>query len=383
MAKTSQSNNGGKSMITVVNPIYDCVFKFLMEDERVAKTLLTALLKKEVVSVDIRRHEHTNTTRHDISMFRIDFAARVKDGENKEKLMLIELQKTWVETETLRFRQYLALQYNSHENMMEAEEGERQFAIPMVAVYLLGHRVGKLSDPVLYVNHDAYNYDGKKVEEGMDDPFIGSLTHDSIIVQLPLLKGKVRNHLEKVLSVFDQIHRQPGAKQYINLDERKYEGDEEMMRIIHRLTAATVTAEVRAEMQVEDEFFSAIEERDTALMLREKKLAEKDELLAEKDGQLAEKDGQLAEKDGQLAEKDGQLAEKDGQLAEKDGQLAEKDGQLAEKDGLLAEKDDQLKKNQTLMKNMINMLSKKGLSVKEIAESVGMAEEQVDHLLQE
>lgn len=27
------------------------------------------------------------------------------DGE--EKLMLIELQKTWVETETLRFRQYL------------------------------------------------------------------------------------------------------------------------------------------------------------------------------------------------------------------------------------------------------------------------------------
>ena len=376
MAKTSQSNNGGKSMITVVNPIYDCVFKFLMEDERVAKTLLAALLKKEVVSVDIRRHEHTNTTRHDISMFRIDFAARVKDGENKEKLMLIELQKTWVETETLRFRQYLALQYNSHENMMEAEEGERQFAIPMVAVYLLGHRVGKLSDPVLYVNHDAYNYDGKKVEEGMDDPFIGSLTHDSIIVQLPLLKGKVRNHLEKVLSVFDQIHRQPGEKQYINLDERKYEGDEEMMRIIHRLTAATVTAEVRAEMQVEDEFFSAIEERDTALMLREKKLAEKDEL-------LAEKDGQLAEKDGQLAEKDGQLAEKDGQLAEKDGQLAEKDGQLAEKDGLLAEKDDQLKKNQTLMKNMINMLSKKGLSVQEIAESVGMAEKQVDHLLQE
>ena len=260
--------------------------------------------------------------------------------------------------------------------MMEAEEGERQFAIPMVAVYLLGHRVGKLSDPVLYVNHDAYNYDGKKVEEGMDDPFIGSLTHDSIIVQLPLLKGKVRNHLEKVLSVFDQIHRQPGEKQYINLDERKYEGDEEMMRIIHRLTAATVTAEVRAEMQVEDEFFSAIEERDTALMLREKKLAEKDEL-------LAEKDGQLAEKDGQLAEKDGQLAEKDGQLAEKDGQLAEKDGQLAEKDGLLAEKDDQLKKNQTLMKNMINMLSKKGLSVQEIAESVGMAEKQVDHLLQE
>ena len=42
----------------VANPIYDSVFKFLMEDERIAKTVLTALLKKEVVSVEMRRHEH-------------------------------------------------------------------------------------------------------------------------------------------------------------------------------------------------------------------------------------------------------------------------------------------------------------------------------------
>ena len=48
---------------SVANPIYDCVFKFLMEDERIAKTVLSALLKKEVVSVEMRRHEHPNVTR--------------------------------------------------------------------------------------------------------------------------------------------------------------------------------------------------------------------------------------------------------------------------------------------------------------------------------
>ena len=300
MAKTSQTNNGGKSMITVVNPIYDCVFKYLMEDERIAKTLLSALLKKEVVSVEMRRHEHTNTTRNDISMFRVDFAAHVKDENGKEKLMLIELQKTWVETEMLRFRQYLASQYNAQENMLDTKKGERQYAIPMVAIYLLGHRVGNLNDPVIYVNHDAYDYDGKKVKEGMEDPFIGSLVHDSIIVQLPLLKGKVQNHLEKVLSVFDQIHRQPGDKKYVNLDESQYEGDEEMMRIIHRLTAATVTADVRAEMQVEDEFFSAIENRDTELMEQKKLLEKKDNEIAESKEQLAKKDNEIAEKDQRI-----------------------------------------------------------------------------------
>lgn len=34
-------------IIHVANPIYDSVFKYIMEDERIAKTILSALLKKE------------------------------------------------------------------------------------------------------------------------------------------------------------------------------------------------------------------------------------------------------------------------------------------------------------------------------------------------
>ena len=43
-------------MTLIANPIYDVVFKFLMEDERVAKILLSALLQKEVVEVQMRQH---------------------------------------------------------------------------------------------------------------------------------------------------------------------------------------------------------------------------------------------------------------------------------------------------------------------------------------
>jgi len=144
-------------ILTLANPIYDSVFKFLMEDERIARTVLSALLKKEVVSVEMRRHEHPNVTRNEISMFRIDFAARVREDGGEEKLILIELQKTWLDTETLRFRQYLAAQYNAEENIIK-EKGKRSHALPMVAVYLLGHRVGEVEEPVVYVNHVARNY---------------------------------------------------------------------------------------------------------------------------------------------------------------------------------------------------------------------------------
>ena len=41
-------------MITVANPIYDIVFKYLMEDERIARTILSALLKTEVTHVEVR-----------------------------------------------------------------------------------------------------------------------------------------------------------------------------------------------------------------------------------------------------------------------------------------------------------------------------------------
>ena len=47
-------------IIHVANPIYDSVFKYIMEDERIAKTILSALLKKEVVHVTVRPHEYSN-----------------------------------------------------------------------------------------------------------------------------------------------------------------------------------------------------------------------------------------------------------------------------------------------------------------------------------
>ena len=41
----------------IANPIYDVVFKYLMEDERIARTILSALLKKDVVGVEMRAHD--------------------------------------------------------------------------------------------------------------------------------------------------------------------------------------------------------------------------------------------------------------------------------------------------------------------------------------
>lgn len=279
---------------SVANPIYDSVFKFLMEDERIAKTVLSALLKKEVVSVEMRRHEHPNITRDNISMFRIDFAARVMQDDGSTRLVLIELQKTWLSTETLRFRRYLAAQYNAEENMLKESNSEAgPYAIPMIAIYLLGHRIGDIDKAVVYVNHKALDYDGKEIENGENDPFINSLTHNSIIVQIPLLHGKINNKLDRVLSVFDQSQRDDSNQHIVRLDINNYEGDSELMHLVHRLGLAAMNASVRQEMDDEDEFFSAIESRDTQLMQMNKRLSETTSQLNEATSQLNETTAQL------------------------------------------------------------------------------------------
>lgn len=272
-------------MVSIANPIYDSVFKYLMEDERIAKTLISALLKKEVVEVDMRRNEYTNGTRDNISMFRIDFGARIKEEDGSTKLVLIELQKTWLETETLRFRQYLGAQYANPENILKDCENDG-YGIPMIAVYLLGHKVGDIEEPVLYVKHKALDYDGNHVTKGIPDPFVDSLTHDSIIVQIPRLRGHVNNRLDKVLSVFDQSLKEKGNHQLLSVDEDKYNGDLEMMHILHRLITAASDSKLRQDMNVEDEFFSAIENRDTALMQKDKTIAEQGETIAEQKEQI-------------------------------------------------------------------------------------------------
>ena len=287
--------------IHVANPIYDSVFKYIMEDERIAKTMLSALLKKEVVHVTVRPHEYSNTTRDTLSMFRIDFAATVREREGdveKDRVVLIELQKTWLNTETLRFRQYLGAQYSNKNNIREADE--KGFAYPMVAVYLLGHKVGNIKEPIVYVNHDVFDYNGNIVKEGSEEPFVESLTHNSIIVQIPLLHGNVNNRLEKVLSVFDQTQVEGNTQQVLKIDEDKYADDNDMLYVLHKLTAAAANSEMRQDMNVEDEYYKAIEDRDTAIMQRDKILKEQSEQLSQQSEQLSLKDEQLSLKDEQL-----------------------------------------------------------------------------------
>ena len=112
-------------MITIGNPIFDSVFKFFLEDELAARILLSALLKTAVTKLETRKNEFMQKGEEgELSVMKIDFGAHIldkdKDGKEVDRLIIIELQKAWVNYEVPRFRRYLGHNYIAPENIFHA-----------------------------------------------------------------------------------------------------------------------------------------------------------------------------------------------------------------------------------------------------------------------
>ena len=316
-------------MTIIANPIYDSVFKFLMEDERAAKVLLSALLQQEVHDLKMRRNEYTNLSQTRISLFRIDFSARIKDAAGREQLVLIELQKTWLMTETLRFRQYLGTQYLDMENISSSGSGAG-YGLPIISIYILGHKLGDLNEPVVYVRRRYLDYDNRDIVQGVPDPFIESLTHDSIIVQIPYLQGRARNHQECRMAT--DVH-------FLQINDEGM--DKEGRLLVNRLVMAAASPDVRREMQVEDEILSEIEARDTAIMMKDKEIELKTQEIELKTQEIEQKSQEIEQKSQEIEQQ------------------------------------------KSILRTTVRNLSQRGMSVKDIASVLAVSEEMVSALLSE
>lgn len=71
------------------------------------------------------------------------------------------------------------------------------------------------------------------------------------------------------------------STQFVDLDEEAYMNDKDMRPIVFRLAAATLSSKVRCEMDVEYEFYTAIEKRDMEIERLNRLIAEKEKILAE------------------------------------------------------------------------------------------------------
>ena len=89
----------------IANPIYDVVFKYLLEDIDIARELLSVILNEEIITLEVNPQERSNElTDEKIKILRFDFKAVVKNKDGELKNVLMELQKAKPSFDIIRFR---------------------------------------------------------------------------------------------------------------------------------------------------------------------------------------------------------------------------------------------------------------------------------------
>jgi len=304
-------------IIQIANPLYDVVFKYLMDDNDVAKTIISAIIDEDIDELDILPQERILALeKQSLTVYRLDFSAKIKTKQGNHKHVIIEIQKAKLPSDIMRFRRYLGEQYRNKDNTFFSvnKKGKSlKKAMPILTIYFLGHRLPTLKAPVIKVRRDCIDIRTGSPLIGKEE-FVESLTHDSFIIQIPELPEKKRTELECLLSVFDQRYIADDSRHILSMNEKEYPN--KYHKIIRRLQRAISEPEMKDRMDIEDDIIEDLQELERDIAEKEKEIKEKDGVIKKKDGMIKEKDGMIKEKDGMIKEKDGVIKEKDRVIEE-------------------------------------------------------------------
>jgi len=298
----------------IANPIYDVVFKKMMENEKVAKFFIGTLLEQTVESVEVKPQEFTYIKDLDqndpevikfikekvqerlaINVFRLDFVATIKTETGEYQKVLIEIQKAKNAVDLMRFRNYLAEQYKKEDKI-----NNETVVLPITTIYILGFKLPEIESPCIRVKREYFDLVNKITLYQKSD-FVEKLTHDSFVVQVERITSRYQTRLDKLLSVFEQRNFTDDkeiTKDFIHIPDI-----EEMKTITEILHYVGTDPRERRQIEIEQEAWRTVnamfEEKERKY---QKQLEEQRKALHQKEQALSEKEQALHEKDKLIEE---------------------------------------------------------------------------------
>jgi hypothetical protein len=256
--------------VIIANPIYDVVFKYLLEDADIARDLLSTILGEEVVHLEFKPQETSTESSEGIKILRLDFKAIIKKKDGTLFKVLIELQKSKQVFDVMRFRRYLGDNYRKEDQLVD-EDGLAVFRpLPIITIYFLGFLLNNVPSGVIKVKRDYVDVVTEEIL-GVKDDFVELLTHDSYMIQVGRLPKESRGKLDRVMQIFSPMYQNKADKHLVDFQGDIY--DPLVLRMVERLSRAIASDEYRDKMDVEDEVDRIFE----------RELGKKDIVIAQKD----------------------------------------------------------------------------------------------------
>ena len=309
----------------IANPLYDVVFKSLMEDNRIASFFLETLLEETIESLEVITTERTmqlkdpdmskekwekkGIQRLGIQLIRLDFVATILLKTGGTKKVLIEIQKARKPIDVMRFRNYLAEHYKKEDKIL-LDGKKKKVALPIITIYMLGFNLHEIEAAAVKVDRHYIDLQTKSIINTKSD-FIEKLTHDCYIVQLLRIESRFQTTLDRLLTIFEQryfISDEETLKSY----EPTADNEPMITKMIDTLYHRGADPKKRQELDDEREMERVLrvymgEEGEENL----RKLDESMETVRMQKIEIEEKDKSIEEKDKSIEEKDKSLKEKD------------------------------------------------------------------------
>jgi hypothetical protein len=320
----------------IANPIYDTVFKFLMEDPSIAKRLISAIIGEEILELEVKPQEQTSpSNKYLLTIFRVDFKAIIRTKEGGEKKVLIELQKSKNAFDVMRFRHYIGTNYSNSDDI----NGFKAI-LPIVPIYFLGFNLS-IPRPILKIGRQYQDVSTGEIIN-QKDGFIENLSHDCFVVQIPNLPTDTQTKLEKILSIFNQKWVfDKDNKWLLSFNDDNVE-DEDVKMILKRLSLAAESEVVKEQIKVEETFDDSMD----------RALREKEAVIEQKEAVIEQKEAVIEQKEAVIEQKEAVIEQKEAVIEQKEAVIEQKDVELGEKSALIEQKDVELEKLRKMLEEL-------------------------------
>ena len=247
--------------------MYDVVFKYLMEDNTQAMRFLSALTGLDIVSVNPMPQEFSidadtsipPSDNPQLSVYRLDYAARIQDKQGHTLIVLIEIQQEKIQRQDMRFRKYVGSQYlnGASYTLAKTLSGQKyKVGVPILLIYFLGERLEHFEEvPILLLDWSAKDSRTLTPLNGTNH-FLEALFHKGLIINVPALNPHGGTALEDVLAIFSPFYKTTNPhimRMNKTIYPPQYHG------ILRRLQKAAAEDDIRAKMLLEDDFFEEIQ----------------------------------------------------------------------------------------------------------------------------
>ncbi len=336
--KNQQSTEQNEYLI-IPNPIYDVVFRYLMQDYDSAMIILSTLINEKIIKLDFQpltyakkktTDENTQQAERlkdkrfekerkdiqsdsslsetdkqkkiseitikdpkngkDIKLLHHDTATVIEKENGEEELVIIELQKVAIETDIFRFKQYISENFQKKRKVetTDPDTGQKveiDFPYRLIPIFILNFEIeAEISDLMIKTRQIKTGiFTGKELNK--KNEFIDNLSYELYVIQLPYLNDmdkfgfesdEYRSKLYALLKLFDQQAKKTDNEYRLRVFRRLF--PKFLDHVIERLQRADIhNPNLEKQMQAEDHYLKPLLHRDNKIswLLINKKQTEK------------------------------------------------------------------------------------------------------------